>query len=58
MSTTSPQSPDDLHAKALARLEAFERTGMSVPWSEVRQFLLVRAAGKQNPPPKARKFKL
>lgn len=46
------------HAEARARLEEFQRTGMSVPWSEVRQYLTDRIAGKPVPRPKARKFKL
>jgi predicted transcriptional regulator len=46
------------HAEALTRLEEFKRTGMSVPWSEVRRFLTDRVAGRQTPRPKARKFTL
>ncbi len=38
---------------ALARLHKFKATGKAVPWSEARQYLLDRAAGKDVPRPKA-----
>jgi predicted transcriptional regulator len=48
----------EFHADALASLEEFKRTGMSVPWSEVREYLERRIAGQPAVRPKARKFKL
>jgi predicted transcriptional regulator len=56
--TEQDQDRLDFHAEARARLEEFKRTGMSVPWSEVRQCLMGRAAGLPAAWPKARKFKL
>ncbi len=56
--TEQDLAESDFHAQAQARLEEFKRTGMSVPWPEVRQFLTDRVAGKQVARPKARKFKL
>jgi len=38
---------------ARARLRKFKATGVAVPWSEARQYLLDRAAGKDVPRPKA-----
>lgn len=38
---------------AQARLRKFKATGQAVPWSEARQYLLDRAAGKAVPRPKA-----
>jgi hypothetical protein len=34
-----------------------DRTGVAVPWDEVRQYLLARGAGKKSSRPKARRLK-
>lgn len=47
----------DFHAEARDRLDEMDRTGMAVPWQEVRQYLIDRAAGKAASWPKARKTK-
>lgn len=41
--------------EARSRLDEMDRTGMGVPWDEVRQYLIDRAAGKAAVRPKARK---
>jgi predicted transcriptional regulator len=56
--TEQDEADIDFHAEARSRLEEWKRTGMSVPWSEVRQYLTDRAAGKPAARPKARKFAL
>lgn len=47
----------DFHAEARDRLDEMHRTGMAVPWEEVRQYLIDRVAGKHASWPKARKSK-
>ncbi len=47
----------EFHAEARERLDEMHRTGMSVPWEEVRQYLIDRAAGKKPVWPKARKLR-
>lgn len=44
-------------ATAEQRLADFVATGKSVPWSEVRQYIQLRAAGKKAAWPKARTFR-
>lgn len=48
----------DFHAEARDRLDEMQRTGMAVPWEDVRQYLIDRAAGKQATWPKARKTRV
>ena len=43
--------------EARSRLDEMDRTGLGVPWDEVRQYLLDRAAGKAAVRPKARKIR-
>jgi predicted transcriptional regulator len=45
----------EFHAEARDRLDEMDRTGMAVPWQDVRQYLIDRAAGKAARWPKARK---
>jgi predicted transcriptional regulator len=49
---------EDFHATAERRWEAFLETGLAVPWSEMRQYMLDRAAGKSPAKPVARKVSL
>ena len=44
-------------ATAEQRLADFVATGKSVPWSDVRQYIQLRAAGKKTAWPKARTFR-
>ncbi len=46
------------HALAQQRLAAFKRNGKSVPWAEMRQYMLDKAAGRPTQRPKARKLAL
>jgi predicted transcriptional regulator len=47
----------EFHAEALSRLDEMQRTGMGVPWQEVRQYLIDRAARQPATWPKARKLR-
>lgn len=47
----------DFVREARGRLDDMERTQLAVPWDEVRQYLLDRAAGKTVTRPKARKLR-
>ena len=46
------------HAQARERLDEFRRTGMAMPWGEVRKYLLDKAARRPTRRPKARKLEL
>jgi predicted transcriptional regulator len=46
----------DFHATAEARYAALAASGKTVPWSEMRQYLERRVAGKKPVRPKARKL--
>lgn len=47
----------EFHALGEERYAEFLRTGKSIPWDEVRQYLLQRLAGNDAPPPVARKLR-
>ena len=59
MSTTTNQSPDELKASeafdaiAQQRLEEFRRSGKSVPWAAMREYMRDKAAGRPAKHPKA-----
>lgn len=46
----------DFHAEAERRWAEFLKTGESVPWQEMRRYLMGRIHGKATPCPVARKF--
>jgi len=46
------------HLLAQRRLEAFKRNGKSIPWADMRQFMIDKAAGRPAKRPKARKVAL
>jgi len=46
----------DFHAEAHRRYEKLLETGLAVPWSEMRQYMLDSAAGKSPARPVARKI--
>ena len=46
------------HALALQRLEDFKRSGKSVPWNEMREYMREKASGRPAKRPKARKLAL
>ena len=46
------------HALAQQRLAEFKRTGKSIPWADMRQYMLDKAAGRPAKRPKARKLVL
>ncbi|MCW0437463.1 CopG family ribbon-helix-helix protein [Xanthomonas sacchari] len=46
----------DFHAEAERRWGEFLETGESIPWDEMRRYLMERIEGKDIPPPAARKF--
>lgn len=46
----------DFHAEADRRWAEFLKTGESIPWEEMRRYLMGRIHGKATPRPVARKF--
>ena len=46
----------DFHAEADRRWAEFLKTGESIPWEEMRRYLVDRVHGKNTPRPVARKF--
>ena len=46
----------DFHAEAERRWAEFLETGESLPWEEMRRYLVDRIHGKASPRPVARKF--
>lgn len=46
----------DFHAEADRRYAKFLTTGESIPWEEMRRYLLDRIHGNPTLPPRARKF--
>jgi hypothetical protein len=50
-----PWAPDVL-AEDVRRLEAFDRTGLGVPWEEVRAWINSWGTAKELPKPKPRKL--
>ena len=46
----------DFYAEANRRYAEFLETGESIPWEEVRRYLMGRIHGKSMPRPVARKF--
>lgn len=46
----------DFYAEADRRWAEFLETGESIPWEEVRRYLMARIHGKTAPRPVARKF--
>ncbi|MGY1519624.1 ribbon-helix-helix protein, CopG family [Luteimonas sp. A482] len=46
----------DFYAQADQRWAAFLETGESIPWEEMRRYLVDRSHGKAGPHPVARKF--
>ncbi|WP_295952731.1 ribbon-helix-helix protein, CopG family [uncultured Xanthomonas sp.] len=46
----------DFHAEAERRWGEFLETSESIPWDEMRRYLMERTEGKDIPPPAARKF--
>ncbi|MBB5877013.1 MULTISPECIES: CopG family ribbon-helix-helix protein [Xanthomonas] len=46
----------DFHAEAERRWGQFLETGESIPWDEMRRYLMERIEGKDTPPPVPRKF--
>lgn len=46
----------DFHAEADRRYAEFLQTGESIPWEEMRRYLMGRMHGKSMPRPVARKF--
>lgn len=46
----------DFHAEADRRYAEFLETGESIPWDEMRRYLMGRVHGKTMPRPVARKF--
>ncbi|UYK80072.1 ribbon-helix-helix protein, CopG family [Xanthomonas sacchari] len=46
----------DFHAEAERRWGEFLETGESIPWDEMRRYLMERIEGKDIPPPATRKF--
>lgn len=46
----------DFHAEAERRWAEFLETGQSIPWEEMRRYLMGRIQGKATPRPIARKF--
>lgn len=46
----------DFHAEARRRYAEFLETGESIPWEEMRSYLMGRIHGKVMPRPVARKF--
>lgn len=54
--TAQVESRRDFVHEARGRLDEMDRTGRAIPWDEVRQYMLDRAAGKRPVRPKARKI--
>ncbi len=52
--TEALERRNDFHDEAKRRWEEFQATGESVPWSEMREYLIKRAAGEpaQRPVPR------
>lgn len=48
---------NEFHALGEQRYAEFLRTGKSIPWEEMRQYLLRQLAGDDVPPPVARKLR-
>lgn len=46
----------DFHAEAERRWAEFLETGQSIPWEEMRRYLMGRIQGKATPRPVIRKF--
>lgn len=46
----------DFHAEAERRWTEFLETGESIPWEEMRSYLMERIQGKDTPHPVPRKF--
>ncbi len=46
----------DFHDEAERRWAEFLETGESIPWEDMRRYLMDRSQGKASPPPVARKF--
>lgn len=46
----------DFHAQADQRWAEFLETGESIPWEEMRRYLMGRARGEETPRPVPRKF--
>ena len=55
--TAQAEARTDFVSEARERLDEMDRTGLVVPWDEVRTYLLDRAAGKKPARPKARKVR-
>ncbi|NCT68063.1 MAG: ribbon-helix-helix protein, CopG family [Rhodanobacteraceae bacterium] len=54
--TEAEDRRSEFHALAEQRFAQFLESGKSIPWSEMREYLLQRVAGKQPPLPTARKL--
>lgn len=52
------EADQTFHALAQQRLAEFKRTGKSIPWADMRQYMLDKAAGRPAKRPKARKLAL
>lgn len=46
----------DFHAEAESRWGKFLETGESIPWEDMRRYLMERSQGKEMSPPVPRKF--
>ena len=53
---TQAEAQADFHAQARQRQAGIARTGMTVPWADLRSYLENKVAGKPAPRPKARKL--
>lgn len=54
--TDQAERREDFHASAERRYAAFLETGKSIPWEEMRRYLVDRVHGKKPPRPVARKL--
>jgi predicted transcriptional regulator len=53
--TAQAEARREFVREARTRLDEMDRTGLAVPWDEVRSYMLDRAAGKSVARPRARK---
>ncbi len=53
--TEAQERRNEFFAEAQRRKEDFERTGLAVPWEEMREYMVRLARGENPPRPPARK---
>lgn len=53
--TEAQERRSEFHAEAQRRWEEIQRTGKTVPWAEMREYMRRLADGENPPPPVARK---